>query len=325
MLRILKSLPGFLFLLSLLLPAPQLPAQSVPDVADAQGHHFAARNGRVIYHRGQPFRMAGSNNYYPMYESQFMVDNVLTTAASQNFNTFRLWGFLDIGNEDGTNSVDGPHNGVYFHYWNGTEPAFNDGATGLEHLDYVIYKAGQLNLKLVIPFVNDYDQYGGMDQYVRWKGGQYHDQFYTDPTIRQWYKQWISHLLNHVNTYTGIKYKDDATIMTWELANEERCAGYGVYPQSPSSCTTDTITQWAADVSQYVKSIDRKAPALIRQRGLLLRRPEFVRLHDQLQRGCGQHCTGQAARHGRDLVPRVPRRLREDGGVGHRLDSAAYR
>ena len=230
---------------------------AVADHVDALGHHFVSRSGHRIYHRGEHFRMAGSNNYYPMYASQFMVDNLLTTAASQNFNTFRLWGFLDIGNQDGTNSVDGPHNGVYFHYWNGSEPAFNDGDTGLQHLDYVIYKAGQLNIKLIIPFVNDYDQFGGMDQYVRWRGGEYHDQFYTDATIRKWYKEWISHLLNHVNYYTGIKYKDDATIMTWELANEERCAGYGVYPQS-NSCTTKTITSWAADVSEYVKSIDQK-------------------------------------------------------------------
>ena len=231
--------------------------ESVKDEVDAHGHHFANRNGRLIFHRGKPFRMAGSNNYYPMYVSQFMVDNLLTTAASQNFNTFRLWGFLDIGNQDGTNSVDGPHNGVYFHYWNGASPAFNDGATGLEHLDYVLYKAAQLNLKVIIPFVNNYDQFGGMDQYVRWVGGQYHDQFYTDPTIRQWYKEWIDHLLNHTNIYTGTKYKDDATIAIWELANEERCAGYGVYPQS-SSCTTKIITDWADDISTYIKSIDHK-------------------------------------------------------------------
>jgi len=231
--------------------------QSAPDVVDARGHHFAARSGHLIYHRGQVFRMVGANNYYPEYVSNFMVDNLFSTAATADFNTFRVWGFLDIGNADGSNSVDGPHNGIYFHYWNGTEPAFNDGATGLENLDYVVYEAGQQNLKLIIPFVNNWEQFGGIDQYVRWDNGQYHDQFYTDPTIRQWYKDWINHLLNHTNVYTGIKYKDDATIMAWELANEERCTGSGVYPAS-SSCTTQTITSWAADVSAYIKSIDKK-------------------------------------------------------------------
>lgn len=257
-----KRLAGFVsvfLLFSLLGISGRVLAQtsSTDDTADASGNHFVTRSGRVIYRRGQPFRVAGSNNYYLMYSSQFMVDNVLTTAAAQNFNTMRTWGFLDVGNQDGSNSVDGPHNGVYFHYWDGSAPAFNDGDTGLKHLDYVIYKAGQLNIKLVIPFINNYDQFGGMDQYVRWKGGQYHDQFYSDPTIRQWYKDWIAHLLNHTNAYTGIQYKDDATILSWELANEERCTGFGVYPVS-SNCTTQTITSWATDVSAFIKSIDHK-------------------------------------------------------------------
>ena len=237
-------------------PPSFLAQQPAPDAVDAQGHHFVARSNRLLYHHGERFRMAGSNNYYPMYVSQFMVDNLFTTAAAQDFNTFRVWGFIDIGNADGTNSIDGPHNGIYFHFWDGSEPAFNDGATGLQHLDYVIYEAGKENLKLVIPFVNNWSQFGGIDQYVRWKGGQFHDQFYTDPTIRQWYKDWINHLLNHTNFYTGIKYKDDATIMVWELANEERCTGSGAYPAS-STCNTQTINSWAADVSAYVKSIDR--------------------------------------------------------------------
>ncbi len=248
------GLLGLTLTLAALSASAQRPA---PDVIDAQGRHFAARSGSTMTVAGSTFRQAGSNNYYLMYSSHFMVDNVLTTAASQNFNTMRTWGFIDVGNQDGSNSVDGPHNGIYFHYFNGTEPAFNDGATGFENLDYVIYKAGQLNLKLVIPFVNNYDQFGGMDQYVRWKGLQYHDQFYTDPTIRTWYKQWIAHVLDHVNVYTGVRYKDDATILTWELANEERCDGYGVYPRS-NSCTTQTITSWARDVSGYIKRIDPK-------------------------------------------------------------------
>ena len=186
-----------------------------------------------------------------------MVDNVLTTAAAANFNVMRTWGFLDIGNQDGSQSIDGPKNGVYFQYFNGTEPAYNDGPNGLQKLDYVVYKAGQLNLKLIIPFVNNWSAFGGIDQYVKWKGGQYHDQFYTDPVIREWYKDWISHVLNHTNVYTGIQYKNDPTILTWELANEERCTGSGNFPAS-GTCTTRTITAWADDVSTYLKKLDHR-------------------------------------------------------------------
>lgn len=121
-------------------------------------------------------------------------------------------------------------------------------------MDYAIYKAGQLGLKLIIPFVNNWPDYGGMDQYVSAHGLQYHDQFYTDATVRQWYKNWISHLVNHVNTISGVAYKDDPTIMIWELANEPRCQGTGL-PYS-GTCTTQTIISWISDVAAFVKSAD---------------------------------------------------------------------
>ncbi len=215
---------------------------------------FVRRAGHVLLLDGRPFRFAGANNYYLMYKSRHMVDDVLTTAAANDLTVVRAWGWLDIGNLDGSNAVAGKADGVYFQYWNGSRPAYNDGPDGLERLDYVIYRAGQLGLKLVIPFTNNWRDFGGMDQYVRWRGGRYHDEFYTDPLIRQWYQDWIAHVTDRVNAYTGVKYKDDPTIMLWELANEPRCKGSGVYPQSPG-CTTRTITRWAADMSAFVKQV----------------------------------------------------------------------
>jgi len=45
--------------------------------------------------------------------------------------------------------------------------------------------------------------------------------------------------------------------MTWELGNEPRCKGSGVYPQS-DHCTTTTLTNWAGEMTAYLKSLDRK-------------------------------------------------------------------
>src|SRR5205814_5015299 len=141
---------------------------------------------------------------------------------------------------------------VYFQYWNGSAPAYNDGATGLQKLDYVIYKAGQLNLRLVIAFTNNWRDFGGMDQYVRWHGGGFHDDFYSNATIKQWYKNYISHLLNRVNPLTGVAYKNDPAIMAWELGNEPRCQGSGTYGYS-SNCNTTMITSWVSEMSAYIK------------------------------------------------------------------------
>ena len=167
---------------------------STARVSAAPGNDFVKQTGPELRLHGRLFRFAGSNNYYLMYKSQFMVDDVLNAAAAQGFRVMRVWGSLDIGNQDGSNSIRGKADGVYFQYWDGSAPAYNDGEDGLQSLDYVIYRAGQLGIKLVIPFVNNWNDFGGMDQYVRWRGGQYHDQFYTDPVIRTWYKNWIAHL-----------------------------------------------------------------------------------------------------------------------------------
>lgn len=233
-------------------------ATSTARAADtAQRRQFVQRIGSKLWLDRKEFRFAGTNNYYLMYSSPAMVDDVLTPAAANRFAVVRTWAWLDIGNQDGSNSIAGKANGVYFQYWNGSQPAFNDGADGLQRLDYVVAQAGRLGLKLVLPLTNNWSDFGGMDQYVRWRNGQYHDQFYTDPLIRGWYKAWIAHLLNRTNIYTGLQYKNDPTIMTWELGNEPRCGGSGVYPAS-SSCTTQTLISWADEMSRFIKSIDSK-------------------------------------------------------------------
>lgn len=232
---------------------------------------FVTREGSDLYLQGRPFRFAGSNNYYPIYKSPLMVRALLDKAAASDFAVMRVWSTAVIGNQDGSNSVDGIKEGVYTHYWDGAAPAFNDGPDGLQRLDLVVAEAGKRKLKLILPLVNNWNEFGGMNQYVRWRGGQYHDDFYTDTTIKSWYKAWISHLLNRKNSITGIRYKDDPTIMMWELANEPRCIGSGGangYPRSPN-CTTDTLVSWAGEMSRYIKSIDKNHLVSVGDEGFL--------------------------------------------------------
>lgn len=239
------------------LPGAATPAQARPAAVDRPhggGGGFVTRHGADLRLDGKKFRFGGANNYYLMYRSRAMVDDVFADARSAGFTVLRTWGFLDIGNADGSDSVAGPADGVYFQYWNGTRPAYHDGPDGLQRLDYVLAAARRAGIRLVIPLTNNWRDFGGMDQYVRWRGGRYHDDFYTDPVIRGWYKDWITHVLTRTNSITGIRYADDPTVMLWELGNEPRCKGSGAYPTSPG-CTPATLTAWADEMTRHVKSL----------------------------------------------------------------------
>src|SRR5690242_4174420 len=76
-----------------------------PASASDPSESFVTRQGSNLTLNGKTFRFAGSNNYYLMYKSRLMVDDVFARATAAKFTVLRVWGSLDIGNADGSNSV----------------------------------------------------------------------------------------------------------------------------------------------------------------------------------------------------------------------------
>lgn len=64
-------------------------------------------------------------------------------------------------------------------------------------LDYAVAEAKKVGIRLILSFVNNYADYGGRKQYATWaqryagKWNAKEDDFYTDGTIRQWYRNHI--------------------------------------------------------------------------------------------------------------------------------------
>jgi mannan endo-1,4-beta-mannosidase len=106
---------------------------------------------------------------------------------------------------------------------------------------------------LVFVLADNWNFYGGTSQYCEWigagtpisagSGQQTCADFYSNPTLQGFYKSWVAAVVNRTNTLNGIAYKDDPTIMSWELVNEP----------SPSDPTYES---WAHMMSAYVKSLD---------------------------------------------------------------------
>ena len=99
----------------------------------------------------------------------------------------------------------GEKQGVYFQYWDPVKkaPAYNDGPNGLERLDYVLAKAGELDIKIIVVMVNNWRAFGGIDQYLMWYGRDKHHEFFTAPELKQAYKNWVEHVVMRTNTIDG--------------------------------------------------------------------------------------------------------------------------
>ena len=233
---------------------------------------FVASSGTGFVLNGQPYHAAGTNCYYLTYKSPAMVDAALADAQAMGLRVVRVWGFLDCGNGNPGMGVlpTGNKDGVYFQYKDTVTGTvrINDGADGLARLDYVIDKAAQLGLKVTVALVNNWGDFGGIDQYLAWYGKTYHDEFYSDATLRQAYKDYVAHLLNRTNSRTGRVYKNDPAIFSWELANEPRCIGANGHDRT-NVWTMTTITSWANVMAGHIKSIDALHMVAVGDEGFL--------------------------------------------------------
>ena len=112
-----------------------------------------------------------------------------------------------------------------------------DSPQGIPRLDYVVSTAEAKGVKLVMPLANNWGDLGGKPAYEAAFGSSA-TSWYTDAPSQAAYKKYINLIVN--------RYKSSAAIFAWELMNEPRCSG----------CSTSVITNWASDVSAYIKSLD---------------------------------------------------------------------
>jgi mannan endo-1,4-beta-mannosidase len=222
---------------------------------------------------GKPFCFSGSNNYYPIYKPKPVVDDLFEAARALGLKVMRIWGMLDRGSLDGSvpnTDGEGHKDGVYFQYWDPAQqrPAYNDGDDGLRRLDYVLAAAAKNDIKVIVVLLNNWRAFGGIDQYLTWYGRDKHHEFFTAPELRQAYRDWVKHIVTRTNTVSGIPYRDDPSIFGWELANEPRCKGGGSF-DSDHGWTKHTITNWANEMSSYIKSLDANHLVSVGDEGFL--------------------------------------------------------
>jgi mannan endo-1,4-beta-mannosidase len=192
------------------------------DMEDAHHHHWTMveRRGTQLWASGRPFIIHGFNTYWLMSFAADQATRLRVTAAiaEAGLNVCCTWAFSDGGYRALQTAP--------FHY---DEDVFRA-------LDFVVSEARRHNMRLILSLCNNWEDYGGKAQYVRWgkEAGldlTSEDDFFSDPTIKSYYKAFVEAVVTRINTVTNETYKDDPTILAWELINEPRC------PSDPSGDT----------------------------------------------------------------------------------------
>lgn len=175
---------------------------------------------------------AGTNSYWmPFLTNDNDVDIIMGHLKTSGLKILRVWGFNDVKTAPGSGTV-------YFQSFSGSSATINTGANGLQRLDAVVKAAEKHGIKLIINFVNNWTDYGGMAAYFTACGVSSNAQWYTATKCQSFYQAYIKAVIS--------RYRTSNAVFAWELANEPRCNG----------CQTSVLTDWIRKTSDYIRSLD---------------------------------------------------------------------
>ncbi len=146
------------------------------------------------------------------------------------------------------------------------EFAFRLGPSGwveasFEHLDAVLEAARARDLRVVVVLANRWADYGGFPEYTRWTRGQGAstgarppdltgnelDAFFVCDRCNEAYRAHVRRVVTRTNQRTGVAYRDDPTILAWELVNE-----ISAFTQRGEQ----QLLEWVQSMSARIRSLD---------------------------------------------------------------------
>lgn len=221
---------------------------------------FVATSGARFTVDGQPFRFVGAN-VAVVYgdDERARMPMTLAEAARDRVGVVRVWAFGEV--EEQTQNRNAPpkdREWLYANPYRRGPDGWNEAA--FVHLDRILAEAARHNLRVQICLTNWWPDTGGVTTYLRWAGitdaydesQPYHVNveramlFYTNERTRRMYRDHVERIVTRRNTVTGRLYRDDPTIMAYELMNEA---------QAPTGRWAERRA-WVAEMSTFIKSLD---------------------------------------------------------------------
>lgn len=230
------------------------------QTTNIQNSNFIKVNGRQFELNGSPYKYMGTNFWAGM--------NLGSLKNGGNRN--RLINELDKMKEIGITNIrimaltEGPNSEPYrIIPSNNNKGELNEDL--LVGLDFLLVEMKKRNQYAVVCLSNFWPWSGGFAQYLKWTGEidnihypmdttktQSWD-FYQKETIKffsskksiELYNTSIDKIINRKNSISNLNYKNDATIMSWELCNEPRGLN-----------NVEHYLKWIDNTAQHIKQID---------------------------------------------------------------------
>jgi mannan endo-1,4-beta-mannosidase len=238
---------------------------------------FVSTQGTKFMVNGSEFAWIGTDAYWlQTLNTEQDIINTLSNISALGINVVRTWGFNDV-------TAIPEDNGTWFQLIANGTTSINNGTNGLQKLDLIVKHAEAFGIYLLLTLTNNWNplptdnltnsiaslqssiegratvetfnssrprnylsnDYGGMDVYVREFGLKTHDEFYTNDTLIDAFKNYTTQIVT--------RYVNSPAVLAWDLANDARCNSS--VAASPG-CVSQNITSWHANITQHIQTID---------------------------------------------------------------------
>ena len=231
----------------------------IVSAATADAQFVQVKNGRFM-RDGKPYYYVGTNFWY----------GAILASNGQGGDRHRLHKELDRMKAMGIDNLrvlvgsDGER-GVQA---SKVEPTlqvkpgvYNDSI--LDGLDYLLYEMQKRKMVAVLYLNNSWEWSGGYSFYLAHAGEKnvptpqdagyqkfmdFMAKYSTNEKAHQLFYNYVRFILTRTNRYTGKKYKDDPTIMSWQIGNEPRAFSKDAIP---------AFEKWLRKTSALIRSLDK--------------------------------------------------------------------
>jgi mannan endo-1,4-beta-mannosidase len=221
---------------------------------------FVSVEGQRFLLGGETYRFAGANLYYAAYlgaRDRDRLSKELDMLAALGVTNLRVMGASELSPLK--NSLDPAFRSAV--------PPYNEEL--LVGLDVLLAEMGKRDMKAVVCLGNHWEWSGGFAAYLYWtNGGHLIDRadgahsaeefadfasgFFSKPEAVALYLDYVATLIGRTNSVIGTPYRNDPTIMTWQLANEPR-PGASLEVGLPN---LPSFYAWIADTAAFIKARD---------------------------------------------------------------------